>query len=64
MSLTFCLFYVREATVGCVAADCKSAHQKHRWFDSNRVHQLSLMHSGYDASATLPVKQIIFAKNS
>lgn len=30
---------VREATVGCVAADCNPAHQKHRWFDSNRVHQ-------------------------
>jgi hypothetical protein len=29
---------VREATVGCVAADCNPAHQKHRWFDSNRVH--------------------------
>lgn len=25
MSLTFCLFYVSEATAGCVAADCKSA---------------------------------------
>ena len=64
MSLTFCLFYVREATVGCVAADCNPAHQKHRWFDSNRVHQFMLMHSRYGASATLPVKQIIFAKNS
>lgn len=44
MSLTFCLFYVREATVGCVAADCNPVHQKHRWFDSNRVHQFQCCH--------------------
>lgn len=35
---------VREATVGCVAADCNPAHQKHRWFDSNRVHQFQRCH--------------------
>lgn len=41
-------FNVREATVGCVAADCNPAHQKHRWFDSNRVHQFAtgLMNGG------------------
>jgi len=64
MSLTFCLFYVREATVGCVAADCNPAHQKHRWFDSNRVHQFCWYIRQDGILATLPVKQIIFAKNS
>ena len=33
------IFNVREATVGCVAADCNPAHKKHRPFDSDRVHQ-------------------------
>ena len=35
----FLIFNVREATVGCVAADCNPAHKKHRPFDSDRVHQ-------------------------
>ena len=34
-------YKVREATVGCVAADCNPALKKHRPFDSDRVHQLS-----------------------
>ncbi len=35
-------FNVREATVGCVAADCNPALKKHRWFDSNRVHHFQV----------------------
>lgn len=36
------IFNACEATAGCVAADCNPAHQKHRWFDSNRTHHLRL----------------------
>ena len=34
--------HVSEAPVGCGAADCKPAHQKHRWFDSNLTHHFCL----------------------
>lgn len=34
-------FYALEATVGCVAADCKSAHKKHRSFNSNLTHHFN-----------------------
>lgn len=33
-----CKSYIRVGSLAARAADCKSATQKHRWFESNPAH--------------------------